>query len=71
MKKTRAIMRGASGNERIAELFRVAQGVAVHRDIVQAVAQQKDYMKRLRKNGGARDTLADEGIAILSGKYDG
>ena len=27
-------------------------------------------MKRLGKNGGARDKLADEGIAILSGKYD-
>jgi hypothetical protein len=70
VKKTRAIMRGQSGNERIAELFRNTQGIPVHRDIVQAVAQQKDYMKRLRKNGGARDTLADEGIAILSGKYD-
>jgi hypothetical protein len=27
-------------------------------------------MKRLRKNGGARDLLAREGIAVLSGKYD-
>jgi Restriction endonuclease NaeI len=71
VKKTRAIMRGGSGNERIAELFRSAQGIPVHRDIVQAVAQQKDYMKRLRKNGGARDMLAAESIAILSGKYDG
>ena len=69
--KTHAIMRGTSGNERIAALFREAQGQHIHRDIVQAVAQQKDYMKRLRKNGGARDTLAIEGIAILSGKYDG
>jgi hypothetical protein len=68
--KTHAIMRGRSGNERVEALFRLAQGVRVHRDIVQAVAQQKDYMKRLRKNGGARDTLAHEGIAILSGKYD-
>jgi hypothetical protein len=38
--------------------------------VVQAVAQQKDYMKRLRKNGGARDILAREGIAILSGTFD-
>lgn len=68
--KTRAIMRGKTGNDRIAELFRQAQRVVVSRDIVQAVAQQKDYMKRLRKNGGARDVLAQEGIAILSGKYD-
>jgi Restriction endonuclease NaeI len=68
--KTHAIMRGVSGNDRIAALFREAQRQRIHRDIVQAVAQQKDYMKRLRKNGGARDTLAIEGIAILSGKYD-
>ena len=26
-------------------------------------------MKRLRKNGGAPDTLKDEGIAILIGTY--
>jgi Restriction endonuclease NaeI len=37
---------------------------------VQAVTQQKDYMKQLRKNGGARDALAGEGIVILSGSYD-
>jgi hypothetical protein len=69
-KKTHAIMRGKSGNERIAALFREVRGIPVHRDIVQAVVQQKDYMKRLRKNGGARDTLAHEGIAIFSGAYD-
>src|SRR5208337_863907 len=68
--KTHAIMRGKSGNERIEALFREAQGVPVHRDVVQAVAQQKDYMKRLRTNGGARDTLALQGIAILTGTYD-
>ena len=68
--KTHAIMRGKTGNDRIAELFRQTLRLVVSRDIVQAVAQQKDYMKRLRKNGGARDRLADEGIAILSGKYD-
>ena len=68
--KTHAIMRGKSGNDRIEALFHETLGIPVHRDIVQAVAQQKDYMKRLRKNGGARDTLAREGIATLSGKYD-
>ncbi len=68
--KTHSIMRGESGNERVETLFRVVQGVPIHRDIIQAVAQQKDYMKRLRKNGGARDKLAGQGIAILSGKYD-
>src|SRR5690606_13577897 len=59
-----------SGTERVAGLFRQVQRQVVDRDILQAVAQQKDYMKRLRKNGGARDQLAEEGIAVLSGKYD-
>ncbi|MDR3425521.1 MAG: NaeI family type II restriction endonuclease [Alphaproteobacteria bacterium] len=68
--KTHAIMRGKSGSERVEALFREVQAIPVHRDIVQAVAQQKDYMKRLRKNGGARDVLAREGIAILSATYD-
>jgi hypothetical protein len=67
---THTIMRGRTGNERIETLFREVKNTAIHRDIVQAVAQQKDYMKRLRKNGGARDSLAREGVAILSGKYD-
>jgi hypothetical protein len=67
--KTHTIMRGETGNERIEALFRELQRTPIHRDIVQAVAQQKDYMKRIRKNGGARDALAREGIAILSGKY--
>ncbi len=30
---------------------------------------QYDYMKRLRANGGAPDTLRHEGIAILIGTY--
>lgn len=68
--KTHKIMRGTTGNERVSSLFRETQKIPVHRDIVQAVAQQKDYMKRLRKNGGARDLLAREGVAILSGNYD-
>jgi hypothetical protein len=67
--KTHAIMRGHSGNERVETLFREVQRRPIHRDTIQAVAQQKDYMKRLRKNGGARDRLAEEGIAILSRKY--
>lgn len=68
--RTQRIMRGSSGTERVATLFREVQQTPINRDIVQAVAQQKDYMKRLRKNGGARDVLAREQIAILSGNYD-
>jgi hypothetical protein len=66
----RYIMTGGSGNERIIRLFQSIQKRPIHRDIIQTVARQKDYMKRLRKNGGARDTLARQGIAVLSGFYD-
>lgn len=64
------IMSGKSGTEMIVTLFREIQNRPVSRDIVQAIAQQKDYMKRLRKNGGARDTLARDGIALLSATND-
>ena len=37
---------------------------------IQALAQQKDYMKRVRRNGGARDLLAPKGIAVLWGQKD-
>jgi hypothetical protein len=63
-----AITRPRGGTERTAMLFRLYQRQPVSRGLVEALAQQKDYMKRLRKNGGARDVLGREGIAILSGK---
>jgi len=64
-----AIFAGKSGNERIVTLFTAIQGMPISRDIVQAVAKQKDYMKRLRANGGARDILAKDSIILLSGTY--
>lgn len=56
------------GTERVAALFRLHQRQPISRSTVEALAQQKDYMKRIRKNGGARDLLALERIALLSGK---
>jgi len=53
-----------SGQQKVNELFRSAVGRAV----VATVAQQDDYMKRVRENGGARTTLRPEGIIIL-GQY--
>ena len=47
------------------ELFRIAQGIIVPRGIIATVAQQKDYMKRIRYNGGSRSALQPEGIVIL------
>lgn len=54
-----------SGQTRINELFRRAQGRCISRNVVRTVAQQKDYMKRVRGNGGARSTLQEEGILIM------
>lgn len=58
-----------SGQARLNELFRRVQGRRIGRNIVRSVAQQKDYMKRVRGNGGSRSALRDEGILIM-GDYD-
>ena len=67
----RAITAPKGGTERLAVLFQIYQRCPIHRDVLIALAHQKDAMKRLRKNGGARDKLQHEGIAVLSGKYHG
>ncbi len=59
-----------SGTERIRRLFLTLAGRRIPRHIVEAVAQQKDYMKRLRRNGGARDAFERDGYLLLSGLYD-
>jgi hypothetical protein len=59
---------GASA--RLAALFEKRLGAAVSRWEVQKVANQLDYMKRLRRNGGARDILDQKGIALLWGSGD-
>lgn len=64
------IMAARSGAERIAALFRKIQGKPISRLQVQALAQQHDYMKRVRRNGGARDILSPMGIALLWGGKD-
>jgi|SRR6185437_6622515 len=64
------IMGAGGGKSRVAALFKAVQKQPISRLIVQAVAQQHDYMKRVRRNGGARDLLAPIGIAILWGQAD-
>jgi hypothetical protein len=59
-----------SGQKRINELLRRSQGRLVRRGVVATVAQQEDYMKRLRQNGGARETLWPEGILVLGGNFN-
>jgi len=62
------IMALRHGTQRINQLFRVALGRLVGRAAVATIAQQKDFMKRVRANGGARSKLQPEGIVIL-GSY--
>jgi hypothetical protein len=62
-----AIVSPRGGTERVAMLFRLCQRTPISRKLVVALAQQDDPMKRVRKNGGARDQLELEGISILSG----
>ncbi|WP_294181854.1 NaeI family type II restriction endonuclease [uncultured Schumannella sp.] len=64
-----AIMRGRSGQARVNELFRCATNRRLSRNIVATVAQQDDFMKRVRENGGARSALRPEGFVILGGDY--
>ncbi len=61
------IFKHKGGTERLVQLFKEMPNTAISRTLVDGIAQQKDYMKRLRKNGGARDKLAAEGIALLWG----
>lgn len=64
-----AIMAMNGGQKKVNEIFRVAQGVIISRVIIATLAQQDDFMKRVRGNGGARSILKSEGIMIL-GHFD-
>ena len=64
-----AIMEMNSGQKRINQIFRVAQGKRIGRGVIATLGQQDDFMKRVRGNGGARSDLKAEGIMIL-GHYD-
>ncbi|MGW4942220.1 NaeI family type II restriction endonuclease [Actinoplanes sp. NPDC004185] len=62
-----AIAAAPQGTARVAELMRRAEGRQVNRSSIEAAAQQKDSMKRVRANGGAADVLAREGFLLLGG----
>ncbi|MEV1043777.1 NaeI family type II restriction endonuclease [Streptomyces sp. NPDC049916] len=64
-----AVFSHASGQARLNELFRRVQRRPISRNVVRTVAQQKDYMKRVRGNGGSRSALQREGIIIM-GDYE-
>ena len=61
------ILSPKGGATRLANLFRSFQDEIITRRLVECVARQKDYMKRIRGNGGARDILAQEELLILWG----
>lgn len=68
---TRAfIMEPNGGTQRLARLFERCQEMPISRVQVMGVAAQDDFMKRIRRNGGARDVLAPKQIAILYSEYD-
>lgn len=59
------------GARRAAIFFEENLDKIFHRRVVQSLLfDQKDYMKRLRSNGGARDLLRPKGIELLSGRTD-
>lgn len=62
-----AIFANRGGAQRVAELFRRAEGRIVGRGVVRTVGRQLDYMKRIRINGGARDYLTPQGYLVLAG----
>jgi hypothetical protein len=64
------IMGAKSPTKRVAALCRLFQNQPISRSHILALGHQKDGMKRLRKNGGARDALSREGVAVLWGKND-
>jgi hypothetical protein len=63
--RLRELRQKEGGTKRAAAFFREHLGVRIERAIVQSLLfDQKDYMKRLRSNGGARDLLRPLGIAL-------
>jgi hypothetical protein len=70
MDRFREIKKIKGGKKRAIAFFSENLGLPVHRDVIQSLLLQHDYMKRIRRNGGARDVLKTKGIAVLSGIYD-
>ena len=62
---------GKSGQKRVVRLFTHAVGMKVGRGAVATAAQQDDFLKRVRYNGGARDLLRPDGIVYLRPRTSG
>ena len=59
-----------SGQRRVNELLRTVTEKVIPRGTIATVAQQDDYMKRIRAHGGATSQLAPEGILVIGGTYE-
>ncbi|KQQ96134.1 NaeI family type II restriction endonuclease [Massilia sp. Leaf139] len=59
----------AGGTNRVLHLLRKVKGRAIPRHVICSVANQKDPLRRVRSNGGARDVLWKEKLMVLSGAY--
>lgn len=59
------LMRLRSGQRRIDQIFRIAQGRRISGTVIETLGQQIDPKKRVRGNGGSRSRLKPEGIIIL------
>jgi Restriction endonuclease NaeI len=64
------IMSPRGGTDRLTRLFETCLETPVSRVLIASIAAQDDFMKRIRRNGGARDNLAPKGIAILYSETD-
>ncbi|WP_407361518.1 NaeI family type II restriction endonuclease [Microbacterium sp. LBN7] len=64
-----AIFEPRSGQKRVNELLRRVVARRIGRNTIATVAQQDDFMKRVRANGGARTLLKREGLVVLGGDY--
>ncbi len=60
-----------TGNGRVIALFTGMQKTVITRDVIDATAMQKDFMRRVRADGkrGTRDLLGKQGILLLNGHY--
>lgn len=64
------IMSPKGGTDRLVVLFETCLETPFSRVLIKSIAAQDDFMKRIRRNGGARDKLAPKGIAVLYSEYD-
>lgn len=66
-----AVLAPSKGQGRVIELFRRVVGRRIGRNTIATLAQQSDYMARVRDNGsGARTVLREEGFLIPGGDYE-